>query len=132
MEKENPMDKNNARIFAEMRSADEIRSEMKANIIERMRNSGIGQALGAAYDSPLAQAIGGGIQDFQRRAVENAWYQKDIFDGRWNVDTRGPEGMQGMDRQYDHRASFYGWDQQKPSQDRNNDDSQGLSYSRGR
>jgi hypothetical protein len=74
MEKENNMENRNARIFQEMRSADEIRSEMKANIIERMRNSDIGQALGNAYDSPLAKGVAGALQDVQRRLVENPWY----------------------------------------------------------
>ena len=127
------MEKTNARIFQEMRSADEHHSDMKAGIIERMRNSDIGQALGNAYDSPLAKGVAGALQDVQRRLVENPWYGKDLYDGRWTVDTRGPQDMQGMDRQYDHRASFYQYDQpQKNSQDHGNDDSQGLSYSRGR
>ena len=132
MEKENTVDKNNARIFQEMRSADELRSDMKAGIIERMRNSDIGQALGAVYDSPLAHSVAGAAQDIQRRVVEEGFYGKTIYDGRWHMDTQGSQGMQGMDRNYDTRAAFYGWDKQKPSQDQGNDESQGLSQSRGR
>ena len=124
----------NARIFQEMRSADQLRGEMKAGIIERMRNSGIGQALGAAYDSPLAHGIVSGLRDAYRRLFEQGYYGHDVFDGRWHMDTQGPQVMQGMDRTYDQRAAFYGWDQHKASQDRGNEEGrdQGYSYSRGR
>jgi hypothetical protein len=133
MEKENSMDKSNAKVFQEMRSAEELKSDMKANIDKRKDGSFMGRAIGAAYDSLV-----GAFQDIHRRLIENPWYGKDIFDGRWHMDTQGPQGMQGMDRNYDTRAAFYGWDQQKSSQDQEksqdqgNDESQGLSYSRGR
>jgi hypothetical protein len=133
MEKENSMAKDNAKVFQEMRSADELRSDMKANIDKRKEDSFIGRAIGGAYDSLV-----GALQDIHRRLIENPWYGKDIFDGRWHMDTQGPQSMQGMDRNYDTRAAFYGWDKQNPSQDQNksqdqgNDESQGLSQSRGR
>ena len=107
---------------------------MKAGIIERMRNSDVGQALGAAYDSPLAHGIVGGLQDAYRRLFENGWFGKDLFDGRWHMDTQGPQALQGMDRTYDQRAAFYGWDQHTPSQEHGNEEGrdQGYSASRGR
>jgi hypothetical protein len=111
------------------------RRACRANIDTRKEDSSIGRAMGSAYDSLV-----GALQDIHRRLVENPWYGKDIFDGRWHMDTQGPQGMQGMDRDYDTRHAFYGWDKQNPSQDQGkeksqdqgNDESQGLSYSRGR
>jgi hypothetical protein len=135
MEKANSMDKNTAKIFQEMRSADALKSDMKANIDKGKDDSAIGRAIGSAYDSLV-----GALQDIHRRLIEKPWWGKDVFDGRWTVDTKGPQDMQGMDRNYDTRASFYGWDKQNPSQDQGKeksqdhgtDESQGLSQSRGR
>lgn len=126
------MDKNTARIFQEYRSADQLRQDMKHNIEARAEYPN------RDWWGTLAHSVAGAAQDIQRRLVENPWYGKDIFDGRWHMDTQGPQGMQGMDRNYDTRHAFYGWDKQQPSQGQNksqnqgNDESQGLSYSRGR
>jgi hypothetical protein len=118
-----------ARIRAQRKAA------MQNRILQRMRQSGLGRAVGAAYDSPLAHAALSGARDFYRRFFENGWYQKDLFDGRWHMDNQigqsSPgQSLQGMDRQYDHRASFYGWDKQ--AQNNGQDRNHGQEYSRER
>jgi hypothetical protein len=106
----------NAKIFIQMQSADQQREEMRKNILAKAKaylQKGA-KALGAAYDSPLARGTVGGLRDTYRRAFENGWYSKDVFDGRWNMDNRvGQENhtVESMGQQYDLRASFYGWDQ---------------------
>jgi hypothetical protein len=97
----------NARIFREMQSSDAIRQEMRKGILDRFRESGFGQALGQVHDAAL-----GGMRDVNRRVFENGYWGRDVFDGRWHMDNQVGQdrGMQGMDRQYDQRAGFYGWD----------------------
>lgn len=116
-----------------------IRTQRKAmmlgRILKRMRQSAIGRTVGAAYDSPLAHAVLGGTRDFYRQFIERGWYQRDLFDGRWHMDNQigqsSPgQSLQGMDRQYDQRASFYGWDKQ--DQNNGQDRTQGQEYSRER
>jgi hypothetical protein len=104
----------NARIFREMQSADAIRQDMRQGILDRFRESSIGQALGNAYDSDLAKGAVGGLRDAYRRVLEQGWNGKDVFDGRFHMDNQvgKPDqgGMHDMKEQYDQRASFYGWD----------------------
>ncbi len=99
----------NARIFIEMQSADAIRQQMRQGILDRFRESRFGKALGHMHDTAL-----GGMRDAYRRVFEQGFWGKDVFDGRWHMDNQvGQSGIHGMDRQYDQRASFYGWDQSK-------------------
>jgi len=60
--------------FKRLRSADELKSDMKANIDKRKDDSFIGRAIGSAYDSLV-----GAFQDISRRLIENPWYGKDIL-----------------------------------------------------
>ena len=104
-----------ARNFKEMRemeSADQIRESIKQGI------------LGRAYEKGqnLVQESGlmGALNDIYRRVFENAWFGKDIFDGRFQSDT------QQMETGYDQRAAFYGLDKpeqqaQEQGQDREQD-----------
>jgi hypothetical protein len=55
--------KEDARIFRDARTADERQAEMKNGVMHRMRQSSAGRALGAAYDSPLAKGLVGGLRD---------------------------------------------------------------------
>jgi len=97
----------NARIFIQMQNADAMRQQMRQGTLERFRQSGFGKALGQMHDGAM-----GAMNDAYRRVFEQGWFQKDFFDGRWHMDNQvGQEGgIHGMDRQYDQRASFYGWD----------------------
>ena len=128
-QEEAKMTQDAARAHAQRKAA------MQNRILQRMRRSGLGRALGAAYDSPLAHAVVGGMRDAYRRIFENGWYQKDLFDGRWHMDNQmgqsAPgQSLQGMGRQYDQRASFYGWDKQ--AQNNGQDRNHGQEYSRER
>ena len=124
------MDKTqDARMFQDGgRTAEQRQAEMKNGVLHRMRQSAIGRGLGAAYDSPLAKAMVGGLRDAYRRIFEQGWYQgRDVFDGRWHFDNQvgqqgpWPQSMQGMARAGD-RAGFYGMDQkQEPGQGQNQD-----------
>jgi len=124
------MDKTqDARMFQDgPRTAEQRQSEMKTGVIQRLRQSTAGQMVGAAYDSPLAKAMVGGLRDAYRRIFEQGWYQgRDVFDGRWHFDNQvgqqgpWPQSMQGMARAGD-RAGFYGMDQkQEPGQGQNQD-----------
>ena len=124
-----------ARLFQARQTVEQRQAEMKNGVLQRLRQSTIGRALGAVYDSPLAKAIVAGLRDAHRRIFEQGWYQgRDVFDGRWHYDnqvgqsSRWPQSMQGMARAGD-RAGFYGMDQKQGNgQDRN----QGQEYSRER
>ena len=107
-----------ARIFKEMRemeSAEQIRESIKQGILGRAR-----EHLGSAYEAGqnLAQESGlmGALNDIYRRVIENPWFGKDIFDGRFQSDT------QQMGTGYDQRAAFYGLDKpEQQAQDREQD-----------
>jgi hypothetical protein len=110
---------------------------MKNGVLQRMRQSTMGRALGAVYDSPLAKAMVAGARDAYRRIFEQGWFQgRDIYDGRWHFDNqvgqqgRWPQSMQGMARAGD-RAGFYGMDQ-KQGQGNGQDRSQVQEYGRER
>jgi hypothetical protein len=133
------MDKrDDARIFqGGARTAEQWQANMKGGCLQRMRQSAMGRALGAAYDSPLAKAMVGGLRDAYRRIFEQGWFQgRDVYDGRWHFDNqvgqqgRWPQSMQGMARAGD-RAGFYGMDQ-KHAQANGQDRSQVQEYSRER
>ena len=81
----------NERIFQEMRSADQIRADMKQNILDRAKT-----ILGDGYDKGMSA-----LNDIYRRCFENSYYGKDIFDGWFQSDT------QQLGTNYDQRASFY-------------------------
>ncbi len=116
----------NARVFQEMQSADALRQELRQAVADRFRQS-VQTAREnhmmpheVMYDSNLAHGLAGGLRDAYRRIFEAGWYGKDVFDGRWHMDNqvgqsggRDGGGIHGMDRQYDQRASFYGWDQSR-------------------
>jgi len=126
-----------AKLFQTRQTAEQRQAEMKNGVLQRMRQSTMGQALGAVYDSPLAKAMVGGLRDAYRRIFEHGWYQgRDIFDGRWHFDNqvgqqgRWPQSMQGMARAGD-RAGFYGMDQ-KQGQGNGQDGNQVQEYGRER
>lgn len=127
------MAENNARIFQEMQAADTIRrtqterqpggadinvearalqQQMWSNVLQNFRESNLGKDLGNIYDSEIAKGAVGGLRDAYRRCFENGWYGKDVFDGRFHMDNRVGE-TPDMGNQYDHRAGFYGWDNNK-------------------
>jgi hypothetical protein len=124
------MDKReDAKIFQDgARTAEQWQANIKGGCLQRMRDSAMGRALWAAYDSPLAKAMVGGLRDAYRRIFEQGWFEgRDVFDGRWHFDNQvgqqgpWPQSMQGMARAGD-RAGFYGIDQtqgQGNGQDRN-------------
>ncbi len=103
-----------SRIFQEMQSADALRQQMREGVLERFRESGIGQALGNAYDSDLAKGAVGAFRDAYRRVFEQGWHGHDVFDGRMHFDNQvgqsSEQGIEGMSQRYDMRAGFYGWD----------------------
>jgi hypothetical protein len=128
-QEEAKMTQDAARAHAQRKAA------MQNRILQRMRQSAIGRTVGAVYDARLTHAVVGGMRDAYRRIFENGWYQKDLFDGRWHMDNQigqsSPgQSLQGMGRQYDQRASFYGWDKQ--AQNNGQDRTQGQEYSRER
>ena len=116
-----------ARNFKEMRemeSADEIRSDMKKNILEKARDSLNGSIVGKTYDAvaDTAQESGlmGALTDIYRRVFENGWFGKDVYDGRFQSD-------QQMGSGYDQRAAFYGLDQpEQQAQEREQEHSDDL------
>jgi hypothetical protein len=91
----------NAKIFKEMQDADALKKEMQEGIVEKFRNSSVGQALGKAYDSEVAKGAVGGLHDAYRRIFEQSWYGKDVFDGRFHMDN-------GNIMDLDQRAAVYG------------------------
>jgi hypothetical protein len=96
----------NERIHQEMRDADQIRDNMKQNILDRAKT-----ILGDGYDKGMSA-----LNDIYRRCIENAYYGKDIFDGRFQSDS------QQLGTDYDQRAQFYGLDKaQDQEQDRGED-----------
>jgi hypothetical protein len=91
----------NAKIFKEMQDADALKKDMQQGIVEKFRNSAVGQALGQAYDSDLAKGVVGGLHDAYRRIFEQGFYGKDVFDGRFHMDN-------GNIMDLDQRAAVYG------------------------
>jgi hypothetical protein len=130
--------KEDAKVFqGGARTAEQWKANMEDGCHQRMRNLAMGRALGAAYDSPLAKAMVGGLRDAYRRIFEQGWYQsRDIFDGCWHFDNQvgqqGPwaQSMQGMARAND-RAGWYGMDQ-KQGQSNGQDRNQAQEYGRER
>ena len=108
-----------ARNFKEMRemeSADEIRNDMKKSILEKARgylnDSIVGKTYDAVADTAQESGLMGALNDIYRRVIENGWFGKDVFDGRFQSD-------QQMGAGYDQRAAFYGLDQpEQQAQDR--------------
>jgi len=114
----------NFKNMREMESADEIRNDLKKNILEKARDYLNGSIVGKTYDAvaDTAQESGlmGALNDIYRRVFENGWFGKDVFDGRYQADT------QHMGTGYDQRAAFYGLDKpeqqaQEREQDRGDD-----------
>jgi hypothetical protein len=100
MQQEMPM-AGNAKIFREMRDADAHKKDMQKGIMDRLRDSDLGRAIGQAYDSQLAKGALGGLHDAYRRIYENGWYGKDVFDGRFHMDNSNIMDL-------DQRAAVYG------------------------
>jgi hypothetical protein len=90
----------NERIFQEMRDADQIRADMKQNILDRAK-TWLGNNYEKGQDLAHESGLMGALNDIYRRCFENAYYGKDIFDGRFQSDT------QQLGTNYDQRASFY-------------------------
>jgi len=101
-----------AKIFAEMRDSDQIRADMKKSIEERAYKQLSRDSWGMLEDT----GIKGALNDIYRRLFENGWFQKDIFDGRYQSDT------QQLGTTYDQRASFHQLDKpQEQERDRDED-----------
>jgi hypothetical protein len=105
----------NFKEMREMEAADEIRESIKQGAVSRAR-----EYLGNLYEKgqDFAQESGflGGLNDCYRRLFENAWFGKDIFDGRFQSDT------QQLETPYDQRAAFYQLDTpQEQAQEREQD-----------
>jgi len=96
----------NARIFQEMRDADALRAEMRHTILDKAQ-----ERLGTLYDSRLAQEMVSGVQDAYRRGIEQGWFGKDVFDGRWETERPDPltQDAPGMAQGYGQQ--FYGGEQ---------------------
>ena len=111
-----------ARNFKEMRemeAADEIRESIKQGAVSRARDY-LGNLYEKGQDFAQESGLMGAINDCYRRLFENAYFGKDIFDGRFQSDT------QQMGSGYDQRAAFYGLDKpeqqaHEPSRDREQD-----------
>jgi hypothetical protein len=89
-----------ARIFREMQSADQIRDSMKHNILGEAK-AWLGNVYEQGQDVARESGLMGALNDIYRRCIENAYFGKDIFDGRFQSDT------QQLGTNYDQRASFY-------------------------
>lgn len=126
----------NAKVFQEMQAADALRQQMREGILNRFRQSAVGQALGTAYDSEVSRGIVGGLRDAHRRVFEQGWYNKDLYDGRWHMDNqvgREDRTVESMGQHYDQRAGFYGWDQQNgPEKGRENTTEREMEQDIGR
>jgi hypothetical protein len=102
----------NERIHQEMQSADQIRASIEQKIKERALANLKRDSFGALQQS----GIKGVLDDIYRRCIENPYYGKDIFDGRFQSDT------QQLGTNYDQRAQFYGLDKaQDQERDRGED-----------
>ena len=99
----------NARIFQEMQSSDQIRASMEKAIKERAYANLSRDSWGMLANSGLK----GIFDDIYRRLIENPYFGKDIFDGRFQSDTQQLGN-------YDQRASFYQLDNSQ-EQDRGDD-----------
>ena len=108
----------NAKIFREMQSADAHKKDMQKGILDRLRDSDLGRAIGQAYDSDVAKGIVGGLHDAYRRIVEQGFYGKDVFDGRFHMDN-------GNIMDLDQRAAVYGVGTGK-SQDNSQEQGKGI------
>lgn len=126
----------NAKVFQEMQAADALRQQMREGILNRFRQSAVGQALGTAYDSEVARGIVGGLRDAHRRVFEQGWYNKDLYDGRWHMDNQvGQENqtLERMGQQYDQRVEFYGWSKESEAEkDQANTMERGMDQDIGR
>jgi hypothetical protein len=92
-----------ARIFREMRevqSAEQIRDSMKHNILGEAK-AWLGNVYEKGQDFAHESGLVGALNDIYRRCIENSWFGKDLFDGRFQSDT------QQLGTNYDQRASFY-------------------------
>ena len=121
------MNQENARIFREMQASDQIRADMKNSIKARALEHLNRDSFGALQQSGIKSAL----DDIYRRCFENAWFNKDLFDGRWHADNKAARGegehtWPSRGDGYDHRQAFYGMEaqqgpQQEPAQDRERD-----------
>lgn len=102
----------NERIHQEMRDADQLRADMKQNILDRAK-AWLGNNYEKGQDIAHESGVMGALNDIYRRLFENSYYGKDIFDGRFQSD------MQQLGN-YDQRASFYQLDNSQ-EQDRGDD-----------
>jgi hypothetical protein len=96
-----------------MAEARRLSAEMYASALQRFRESDLGKDIGNAYDSDFAKGLAGAMNDIYRRVFEQGWFGRDTFDGRFHMDNNSgrESGIESMDKQYDTRAEFYGWDQ---------------------
>jgi hypothetical protein len=105
---------NTAKVFQEMRDADQLRADMKQSILDRAKEK-LGNLYEKGQDFARESGLQGALNDCYRRIFENGWFQKDIFDGRFQSDT------QQLGTAYDQRAAFYQLDTQERGRDRGDD-----------
>jgi hypothetical protein len=104
----------NCKEMREMESADQIRESIKQGILGRAKEH-LGNLYEKGQDFTQESGLLGALNDCYRRLFENAYFGKDIFDGRYTAD-------QQMGSGYDQRAAFYGLDKpQEQAQERKQD-----------
>jgi hypothetical protein len=109
-----------AKIFQEMRDADQLRADMKQNILDRAREK-LGNAYEKGQEAFRESGLQGAFNDIYRRVFES-YFGKDIFDGRFQSDTAKSNDTQTFGGPYDQRAAFYQLDNpQEQAQDRERD-----------
>ena len=83
----------NARIFQrDPESADAIRDGIKNGIVARAYAS-LGNAYGIGQAVVQQSGLLGALYDIHRRVIEQGFWGKDIFDGRWHWDNAAAKGQ---------------------------------------
>lgn len=90
-----------------------MKSQMRAEIHRRFLESKTGQTMARGYEAAM-RGVAGPAHDIYRRVFEQSFFNKDLFDGRYQHDM-SPDSMKGIFGQYDMRAEFYGHDAQNNS-----------------
>lgn len=108
------------RIFQEMRDADALRADLRQGALDRAHG-----LLGQIYDSGLAKELVSGLQDAYRRCIEQGYFGKDIFDGRFASERPEAHPQDGAVR--DPTAQGFGQQFYGTGQAHEHDDDQDLS-----
>lgn len=101
--------------------ANAMKAEMRQNILTRLQQSNFARDIDPLYNSKFSRGVAAALHDCFRRVIEQGFFGKDQFDGRWNMDNQLGQSrdtaVHTMGQQYSSLAEFFGWDSPDNSKD---------------